>query len=413
MAERTECDIAIAGGGILGLAIAALASQRGYRVLVARLGDQGRPRADTLRNQGWLQSGIMYINRFATNRDRGRVLAKQMYAAGVDMLHDLEIPEATSSGVLRVRTPADAQLLEADAALLRLPGVSPFVDRAALNRELGPLLEEGIYYKIPDSPFPEAEVLARLRGIAERHGTRFLIVDQPMQFESSARSESGVRLRNSDHQVDSRVTIAAAGAGTLQLLQDLRLDPQIAIQQTPLLVLNGVPNVATPLFADRARGFSLVRHPCGRGGSKRDAIVVGTKVVRRVEFALPDAREISKEDIEEFASCLPPALSHEMPRGRFTAGYEVVNDDSGLEYFEPDVRRVAGFRGLWVAMPGRATMGLFVAREVLQAIERELGPPRQGQNNGRAASEWRGDILMHYHPDYAFNDGPVPQDGQS
>jgi glycine/D-amino acid oxidase-like deaminating enzyme len=53
-------DFAIVGGGLLGTAVAALASAAGFGVLVIRLRDHIIPRADTLRNQGWLQSGIMY-----------------------------------------------------------------------------------------------------------------------------------------------------------------------------------------------------------------------------------------------------------------------------------------------------------------------------------------------------------------
>src|SRR5688572_32774600 len=90
-----RCDVAIVGGGILGVAIAALTAQKGYRVCVLRLNDQERPRADTLRNQGWLQSGFMYVGRFEPDRTRGRTLARQMYFAGRRMLIDLDLPLPT------------------------------------------------------------------------------------------------------------------------------------------------------------------------------------------------------------------------------------------------------------------------------------------------------------------------------
>src|SRR5262245_62091902 len=119
--SEPDCDLAIVGGGILGLAVAMLASFRGNSVHVYRLSNQGKPRAEPLRNQGWLQSGLMYIDKIAPKPwlgdptyAPGRVLAQQMYRAGLSMLDDLNIPrpEITQRGILRVDPKYANDLLE-------------------------------------------------------------------------------------------------------------------------------------------------------------------------------------------------------------------------------------------------------------------------------------------------------------
>ena len=87
-ARTIDLDFVIVGGGILGTAVAALASQSGYRVLVLRLGDGGIPRADTLRNQGWLQSGLLYSMRDFSDEAEYRALALRTFFGGREMLRE-------------------------------------------------------------------------------------------------------------------------------------------------------------------------------------------------------------------------------------------------------------------------------------------------------------------------------------
>ncbi len=54
--QRLRTEILVIGGGIMGLWLTWRYTQRGYRVLCLRLNDHERPLAETLRNQGWLQS---------------------------------------------------------------------------------------------------------------------------------------------------------------------------------------------------------------------------------------------------------------------------------------------------------------------------------------------------------------------
>lgn len=404
-ASIQTCDVAVVGGGILGLAIAALVAQHGYQVRVFRLGDQGRPRADTLRNQGWLQSGLMYVDRFDGDRKRGQKLAARMYAGGLGMLKDLGLPppDPAAFGIFRVRDNGHGAQLEDDARELRISGVRRLQPEDVQNL-LGPVFEEGIFYAIPDLPFPEATVLERIRTFARTEGATFIEVDSPISLVRDENSESGVSVQYGDQRLLSRVTIAAAGAGNFELLQGLGMQPQMEIQQTPLLVVHNCLSIAASIFADNRRGFSFVRHAPDGPVLPDGALVVGTKAHRIVPYARPDERRIPQEDIEKFATHLPACLTDHIERGRFTAGYEVIPRANGRKYFEPWVEWLPGYPGLLLAMPGRATMGMAVAREILDDLVRRLGMPARDPPEVVGEGRWDDNIFMHFHPYYGFND---------
>jgi hypothetical protein len=50
-------------------------------------------------------------------------------------------------------------------------------------------------------------------------------------------------------------------------------------------------------------------------------------------------------------------------------------------------------------------MGLFTAREVMEEITSQLGSPQYSASKPvPIGSPWDGEIAMHYHPSYSFDD---------
>ena len=140
------------------------------------------------------------------------------------------------------------------------------------------------------------------------------------------------------------------------------------LQQTPLLVVDGFHSIETPIFADRPRGFSFVRHPPGGETLPAGALVIGTGVVEKdIAYAPYDERRIRETHIEAFRDSLPACLKGHVETGRFTAGYEVVPDgvmdEEGydLHYVEPWVEWVGVDNGmhLLLAMPRRDNGDVF------------------------------------------------------
>jgi glycine/D-amino acid oxidase-like deaminating enzyme len=408
--RATDVDVLIIGGGILGVGIAAVVAQRGFRVLLLRLPDINRPHADTLRNQAWLQSGLMYIDRFE-DRKHGLLLAKRMFHGGNAMLAQLGVqpPSDDRRGILRVKGVDDTNQLLADAKDLSISKLVNRIPHSEAESRLGSLYDsQGQYFTIPDAPFDEAMVMTRLREAAQQNGATLAETAEPITLKLDS-SKKALQVDLGGQPVKSKVTVCAAGAGNISLRDQLGLQPIFTIRQTPLLVADEDLGTNAFLFADRSRGWSFTRHPSAPGGSA-NAYVIGTRVHRPVDFKPADARRILADDFKLFRQCLPDSLAHLCDRGRFTAGYEIIPDESTrTRYVEPWVDQHPEFPQLLFAMPGRATLGLFTARQVATSVFKHLsddghrgkGRSSLGLSNDQA---WNGQVHMHFEPYFDFND---------
>jgi glycine/D-amino acid oxidase-like deaminating enzyme len=430
-----DCEVAVIGGGMLGLATAFLASQRGYHVHLYRLGNDDRPRADTLRNQGWLQSGLIYVGKIAQlrggkpipntaeakaeARKRGRLVANQMYAAGLTLLDGLGIarPKESDRGILRVHPNEEHEriFLEDARALGLKEEVVQKLPPDQVKKRLGSLFEDGNYYVIPDAPFPESRVLELLRENATKEGTVFIECKTPVHLERDSGSPSRHVVTADGWRHSSLATVVAAGAGSQQLLDHLGIDAGLKFQHTPLLVLDGCHAVEIPIFADRPRGFSLVRHAANGPTLPEGALVIGTNVLETdIPFVPYHERKVRDDQVKKFLEHLPDCLSCQVTKhGRFTSGFEVIphghQDEDGYDYHyvEPWVRRLGATDNLnlLIAMPGRATTGLLTAEMVLSELDELLDGLSRGSKKSIVVGGWNGGIDMHFHRHYGkFDD---------
>jgi glycine/D-amino acid oxidase-like deaminating enzyme len=403
--EAGKFDFTVVGGGILGTAVAALASTAGYGVLVLRMGDERVPRADTLRNQGWLQSGVMYhVGDFRSEADYAEFATKTFFA-GREMLTDCGLPLSSSRGLVCVRRAERIDDLVRKSALLKF-GQDEF--RRLESDEVADRLREfadpkTTYFCIPDAPFDEAGVLTHLRKSAEGAGAEFLEVAAPVTLEPRG---DLIRVRWDGNTLESPVTLITAGAGSFDLVRQLGQALSGELRRTPLLVSSNDCPMPSPIFVDLDRGFSAVHHLCD--GLTHGATVVGTKArLQPADFALPDDRRIPASEQQQLKDCLPPVLAERLLPGRFTAGYEVIPATSkALTAFEPWIEDLGS---AIFASPGRATMALAAARmtlaRILGKIRERRGKRFDYDSSGHA--RWDAEINMHYTPRYTFDDAEV------
>src|SRR5262245_25854744 len=122
------------------MCVAYLAQAEGHRVLLVRLSDRDVPHADTLRNQGWLQSGLRYMH----DSDDSRVFARRMRAAGRELHTRLALRPPNGYGILRARNDADAAKYLQRGSELRVP-IRRLTGEEARG-QLGPLYDSsGVY----------------------------------------------------------------------------------------------------------------------------------------------------------------------------------------------------------------------------------------------------------------------------
>jgi glycine/D-amino acid oxidase-like deaminating enzyme len=388
----------IVGGGILGCAVASLASAAGYRPLVLRLSDTHAPRADTLRNQGWLQSGVMYpIARFADEKAYV-AYANRTFFAGREMLENcgLQVPEP--SGIVGVdRGPRLSDLLRKRELLRISEHEFARIHDDDAEKMLGRYYEAGLtYFLVPDAPFDEAAILSRYRGDAIVEGAVFVEVTAPVRL--SIRDGRGV-VSFDGQEVESATVVVAAGAGSFELMRQCGAPLPGSLHRTPLLVGDAPQDMRGAILVDLARGFSVVRHDQADG----PMLVMGTRHKTR---SAPDPveRAVTALDRDEFAKALPSSFQTMLEAGRFTAGYEVIPDTETLVTpYEPWIREHGP---IVFGSPGRATVGAMAAKLVLaKVIARGRADRRRTSTiDLSACNGWERPISMHFNRDYSFND---------
>jgi len=382
-------DLLIVGGGLLGLCVAYQAVKRNHRVLLCRLSDAERPQADTLRNQSWLQSGLRYIG--PLDEDERTLLAKEMLAGGLDLHDELGIPKPKGFGIVRLGSAAEAEKLERDGARMGVDVVR-LDNQAQIRAVLGEFYApDSIYYATPEIPFDEPMLLRRLREVIRDEGGLVREIPEPVEIipgEDSA--EFTIRL---DRQTvcRPRMTVLAAGAGNVPLLESMRLPrrPNLELYQTPLLVVPMTTMRGARIFQDRVRRFSVISHPPS-DGIPNGAMVIGTVEGTRTNFCRAPERRIPRGDLDAFWAI--DCLRQFQLAGRFTAGFEVAVD--GKQSVYPWVSRLSS--NLIAAIPGRATMCMRVAK----GIANELGSAVSSEGGVNVGTEWVEQIYMHHDPYY-------------
>lgn len=405
-------DLLIVGGGILGAAVAASAAMRGWAVHVLRLSDSERPRADTLRNQSWLQSGIMHMEDFRRrgNREAGLVLARRMFVGGRRMLRDLEIPvpDDAQRGILCVKDRNQADNLKEDARELKISKLVEELGAEEAASRLGALYDSSeTYFTIPDVPFDEAAVLTRYRDIAVSEGAVFCEVDEPVEFAKAEDSACGFVVKAAGEELSARLTLAVSGAGNQVFFEQLGLEKPFSLQQTPLLVVPGTNITTAPIYADRSKRFSYVYQDTA--DEKCDgAMIVGTGVKRKgVAHCHPEERRILEEDVERFESVLPAPIKERLDGARYTAGREVIPNSAAISFLQPWLEQSIEFPTLMFGFPGRATLSQVTAGMIIEKIAPSLsGNPKTKREGVRplGARPWSANVSMHYESVYSFND---------
>lgn len=433
-------DLVIIGGGIFGILTAMLAAEEGQRVLLFRLSDREKPYAETLRNQAWHQSGILFVDK---GKSYPSDLSTKLKEWGRQLVQKLGIPIPQERGIIRFPEEKvediEAFLKNAEALRVKVRRLPEAERRAAL----GSFDVEGtLCWEIPDTPFPEALILHRARKRALAAGAVLRELEKPVELipkhKMSQKDEGSMRYTPSGMEpgfylkfagglyLEAKQTILAAGAGNYRLLEQLDIQHELFVRRTAMMVICDSQFLNRSILVDQKSGnpIAVVRHHPGGKTSERPkgCLVIGTRAGKEVPIEEIFERGIPQEEIDVLCAALPEDLKPEhldhlgVPY-RFTAGYEpmwggkdwIRKEDNFLKTFNQ-------FPGLVLGMPGRATLGLLAATQVLEkmGVLKESGgspdqieapriPIPQGQRDAPdwlPGQDWKDPIWMHYEPFY-------------
>ena len=409
--ERSDPDVAIVGGGLLGTFLACLTAEMGFRTVVFRMSDSKIPHAETLRNQGWLQTGLRYIR-------HDKALAEHMWTYGRRMHDFLVLKSPEGRGIIQVDA-SEGEAFYRDAADLGVSHSIRELPSDTARAILGPLHRiRGIAFETPESPFDEALLLREAREVARSAGAAFREIRTPVEILPFAGSAPSHRLKVDGREIAAGVTILAAGVGNIPLLKSLKSAVKLELRQTPILVIPGPPLISAPILLDRSAGLSIVAHP---PGSYRDdgCMVVGTEVHDNdVPYCMPELRSISPETQEGVYKRLPDCIRDLVGMSRFTAGWEPIpfKDGKALPHVRPWIETIEGHSDVIASLPGRATLALYAAEQVLEKLPSEFKRNQRSQGADGAnpwyaslpGTNWEpsAQIRMHFEKYYdGLNDG--------
>ncbi len=390
----------------MGTAVAALATQAGKRPIVFRLKDSGIPRADTLRNQGWLQSGIMYpIAAFQGDEVRFQNFARSTFQSGRGMLKSIGLPIPDDNGIVGINKDDSRRIgkLNRRAELIgfsidQFRQLEPDEARNQLEALYNP---KQLYFRIPDLPFDEAKVLERLRSKAIENGAKFFQTEAPVTISKHG---SVTRINFDGQTIESSVTLIAAGSGSFDLLKQLGITANGKLRLTPLLVGQTDPVLPASIFIDWGMGYSAVQHRYTDDRNPARPIVVGGGDATRLKNAkhcLYENREFREEHLHELHNCLPAPLTDRLSDVRYTAGYEVIPDQYGVSEFGPWIQE---FGNVVFASPGRATVATDAAIKTWGKLTTKLNGNKKIPIPHSIPGNWTEPIKMHFQKIYTFND---------
>jgi hypothetical protein len=254
----------------------------------------------------------------------------------------------------------------------------------------------GVFYEIPDRPFPEAAIVQEARDQALATGlASFIELNNPAAISRVGQSieidAAGVKYRGN-------AFVLAAGIGSLALLDSIGQIHGITATSTPLVVVKSASPLKCGVYVDLETNlaFSVTRQP-PTAKTRDGALVLAGATPKVLPIPWNGPREVPQARVNEVWSRVPRAALQECTR--FTnlhrMGIEPYRDATPKE--DPIVGAIAGCQNALFAFPGRATLASFVAEDVVN---------RLGIVGGRSATSlplsngWAGDVSMHFEDKY-------------
>ncbi len=400
-------EILILGGGGLGPVTALKIAQLGCEVGLVRISDSSAPQGDTFRNHGWLQSGLIYSG------PRGLDLfeSKLMYFWGRQLHRELYIEPPTEQGIFRTGfDDRAAQVIEASKRLKVPVDTVSDHEAARLLKELHKPAKH--HFWVPDAPFDEARVLTTAREMAMEFGADLVDLppnERPPHLELDDKEPNGYRVIVAGRILRPRITILCTGQALPSLLSQVNFFPPLAVFRSTLLRAENVDWIQAPLLFDLDTGFAIVNH-LSEDRSKHWAVFGDSKRVKLTSYS----RRVTKEEFDSAISFLPESLRGTDPYNSFkaTAGHKTeILDERGHPSARHWIEEVPNCKGLFAAIPGKATVVLWVALEILKKAgiakatdngdyERILLPPDRSNSSPSSSSAnlppWDASVEMHW-----------------
>ncbi len=364
--------LVIIGCGIEGLMTALLAAQRGLPdVLVFDAPDAKNLGADSQRNHAWLQSGLLY-------EGNNMVAARQMYFWGREMHRIVSLPIPQTGGIFRYSSEESAAGFCEKAKKLKMESSINRITDDAARKALGAFyLPKWHHFEVPDTPFNEADLMTLAKRQAQEYGVKFR--KAKVELVREPRAPQGYLVKAGDELIEPMFLVLSAGAGLIDLLDQLGINHPLKVFRSALLRLRCGDILKTPLFVDNSTGqptsgLSVVQHS-SQVLPPDGCLVIGSRARQQLTPEEARAREVTPEEEQALQRMIPPQLlpppSVRRPQRTSIAGHKTeALDSDGKPSVNVWIKTwPAEYPGLIAAIPGKATLGLFAAKQILDQLK--------------------------------------------
>ena len=334
----------------------------------------------------WLQSGLHYYK-------HGIAVAKAFFDAGHVLRDQFPLP-ANSPGVMRIPTDHQAQFREVASGL----GVAPVALSASqAARCLGPFFrptdDGSIYFRVPDTTFPEAEYVDLAREEARRGGA---LLRQTTDAAVLVPGKHGADIQLSGINLDADYVLLAAGCSTGLLLNQLQIPHGLSVTRTPLLVVHNNSPLEASLLVDRALNYSVTQ-------PKPTRLVFGTRFEdngcdpsnESNRNTRPAEKDILYAKFTSATGQRPPPSAY-----GFHVGYEIAppaDSHPPPQDLTPFIGQAPEFPNLLWTLPGRATMAWSHAQTIVDRLD---GQPVQPRSPVEVGETWIHPVRMYFDESY-------------
>jgi len=353
-------DAVVVGGDLFGLIFAQLAAAAGRSVDVL-VGTQVRPPA-----LGWLESGLLEPGGDADGRG---------YYDGLEMLEYFGYPLPKGGSILSLTRQDEVSRFlnhaNARGLLRRALRISNAEARAALGAFF---VSDATHFRVPDLPFPLADLTRIARARAEVWGVRFH--ECPVSLEIHGDATNGYVLKAGSTWIDPAITVVSGGADTPAFVEQLFLAHDVVVIPSWILEIDSADGLPARLLTDGSTGFvvaSIDKRECPPKGR----LLIRREESKRFQIESQDAgsgRPNHKDLLLSYASSFLPigALPH-----RFIAGNTLGVLINGRLTHQPTLFAPSEFPGLLFATTAKSMQALSQARRALSVMTIPRPPRRK------------------------------------
>ena len=361
-----KVDVAIVGYGIEGRMLAQMITSLGQFEKVVAF-DAPHPLnlgADSTRNHSVIHFGLFY-------GEKNLVAATNMAYSGHRMHEIVGLPIPSDGGILAVNDEDEVEKVFAIAKQLKIENQVWKIQQSEAQKKLAEFYSsEKQYVRIPETVFKEDMILEKLDFMARELGLE--LIKEKISLVPSNLDENKCYLKSETEIFEADFIILAAGAGLLNLFEQIGIDHSLKVFRTPIMRFLVQTEMEATLFIDKSKKglggemLAVARHEINQPPYNNFLVIAQSM---REDIKDPKSeREVTLEEEQKIRNEVPTSILPERDaKGyRVIAGYKTeFIDQNGNSAIDSKLLDCGSYGNIIGVIPGKATLAFDAAYQVM------------------------------------------------